>query len=112
MRRLRLKKEEWSAAGLAYAKGTSLQKELLKSQTAELTQQMTSSPSTIMNHMTSSASTIMNHVTAAISPIRDMLLPAGGGETTAMAKKRLRLQMSALQCIEQQEKQAKQRRTS
>ena len=93
LRRLRLKEAEWTAAGLPYTKGKSLQRELLKSQTDELKQ-----------HVGASSSVVMRHVTEELSSIKAVLLPHEG-ETVAEAIARNKLEMAALRCMQAQDRQ-------
>ena len=97
-RRERIEKAKWSAAGLSYVKGKCMKRELSK----------------LADHVTSASSAVTTavkqHVTQELSGLKAALL-AGKQEATAQAKQRLRCQMQALLCLEEEDKkEAKQKR--
>ena len=95
MRRERIERGKWAAAGMSYEKGKSLKREMAK----------------ISQHITSTAAgvttSVNQHTTAELSALKKLLLPHDQ-ESTAQTKKRLHLQLRAVQCLEEQEKEEKQ----
>ena len=102
LRRERIERGKWAAAGLEYCKGKSLQREILKAQTREITGHVSAAASSIEKLVTTTAANMKAHI--------DDRLGMKEGESTEQAKKRLRLQLSAVMCMEAHDKEAKRAR--
>ena len=105
MRRLRAEQQKWQEAGLKHVKGKSLQRELQKLQTREITDHMTAASTTLTQHVTTTADRIdhslregLANVSQKLAPLESLMLPSDG-ETTKEAITRNRLQYECLRAL-------------
>ena len=108
-RRDHIERAKWAAAGLEYIKGKSLQRELMKAQSAEMKQHIDASSSNVMRHIDASIDASSSHILRMIEPMRSMLVGTDG-ESTTQTKARLQLQLQAVCCMERHDREAKKRR--